>query len=482
MLFGSSQSPALIILQVTLTFWETDPQVELSLVRNVETSDQGQPWRVPARDLGVPDDVDANTTLSLNLPKEVTDAIASSLAGEPKTLPLWLRFAKPHGYVGALPWERTLIAALGRPVLRFPDLLERPHENRDVFELAVCLDADRTTPPDKLQQQASQIVETILRASPRAQTRMHLFTPSFWYQVLKSGSFDKRLQIHDPSTAPTYGEAIARGRSSESGRPQSPWSIWMRGALGERSLDAVYFVCSSGMSEFGPAVRMSNSPSPKEKYDVWSYVDVIELVALVTRTGAWAALFSAPAGNSPGPILALVADAMAHTRPTSVLYQALTGAEQMASLQAACAFLFASRWAPAPLLADGFVYCPPNYVEAYANLHVSSVLPATELNASVFDSASLWDRARAYVTPYIPIVQNYEIKQAPSWAMAAQRQSEMLALDRLRRNSSDVLLSSSESARIQVSPDAHRSTPGASEDTLADIQKVIGDYLRKTSG
>jgi hypothetical protein len=108
--------------------------------------------------------------------------------------------------------------------------------------------------------------------------------------------------------------------------------------------------------------------------------------------------------------------------------------------------------------------------------------PATDLNASVFDSASLWDRARAYVTPYIPIVENYEIKQAPSWAMAAQRQYEMLALDRLRRNSSDVLLSSSESARIQVSPDAHLSTPAASENTLADIQKVIGDYLHKTNG
>jgi hypothetical protein len=451
-LFGYSQSPAHIILQVTLTFWETDPQVELSLARNVETLDQGQPWRVPARDLGVPDDIDANTTLSLKLPKQVNDAIASSLANEPKNLPLWLRFAMPHGYVGALPWGRTLIAALGRPVLRFPDLLQCPHENRDVLELAVCLDADRTTPPDKVQQQASQIVETILRASPRSQTRIHLFTPSFWYEVLKSGSFDKRLQIHDPSTAPTYGEAIGRRHSGESERPQSPWSIWMRETLGARSLDVVYFVCSSGMSEFGPTIRMSNSPSPKEKYDVWSYVDVMELVALVTQTGAWAALFSAPPGNSPGPILALVADAMAHTRPTSVVYQSLTGEEQMASLQAACAFLFASRWAPAPLLTDGFVYCPPNYVEAYANLQISSVLPATELNASVFDSASIWDRARAYVTPYIPIVQNYEIKQAPSWAMAAQRQSEMLALDRLRRNSPDVLLSSSESARIQSVP------------------------------
>jgi hypothetical protein len=104
MLFGSSQAPALIILQVTLTFWETDPQVELSLFRNVETSDQGQPWRVPARGLGVPNDINANTTLSLNLPKEVTDAIASTLAAA-ETLPLWLRFAKPHGYIGALPWS-----------------------------------------------------------------------------------------------------------------------------------------------------------------------------------------------------------------------------------------------------------------------------------------------------------------------------------------------------------------------------------------
>ena len=65
MLFGSSQSPALIILQVTLTFWETDPQVELSLVRNVETSDQGQPWRrSPPGDLGVPDDIDGETQRS----------------------------------------------------------------------------------------------------------------------------------------------------------------------------------------------------------------------------------------------------------------------------------------------------------------------------------------------------------------------------------------------------------------------------------
>ena len=138
MIFGRSPPPPLIILQVTLTFWETSPQIELSLIHGVRTSGPTESWKIPARELGAPDNIDADTALCLNLPSQISEGISHSLKDDPKTLPLWLRFAKPHGYLSTLPWEKVLTKTLERPVLRLPDLLERAYENRDVLELAIC--------------------------------------------------------------------------------------------------------------------------------------------------------------------------------------------------------------------------------------------------------------------------------------------------------------------------------------------------------
>jgi hypothetical protein len=468
-MFEDSSPPPLIILQVTLTFWEPSPQIDLSLIRGVRTPGPTENWQIPARELGVPDNIDVDMPpLELNLPPQITSGIKNSLKDDAENLPLWLRFAKPHGYLSALPWERVLTRALERPVLRFPDLLERPYENRDVLELAICLDPGRSAPLAKVQTLLDQIAAAILSASPRVQTRVHLFTPSFWHQRLRKEGYDKRLQIHDPVSARTSAAALSQ-KSIES-PILSLWTIWMKAALGTRSLDAIYFVCNSGMTEFGPALRMSNSLSPNEKYDSCAYVDAMDLAAIVTRAGAWAALFSNPPPGSAGPTLALAADALAHTRPTAVLYQPLAGDEQIASLRTACAFLFAPNSAPAPSIADGFLYCPPNYVDAYEKLQISSPLPAMEANASIFRP------------PHIPGIPDYEIKQPPSWATSLQRQSEFSALERLRRNASDVLLSSPDSARVQVVPNASIGSTAGSDDTLEQIHKVIGNYLRKTGG
>jgi hypothetical protein len=480
--------PPLIILQITLSFWETSPQVELALIRDASKG-AAEKWKIPARELGVPDSIDGAKMLDLNLTPQMIDGLKSSLKDGADNLPLWLRFAKPHGFLSALPWERVLTQALQRPVLRLPDLLERPYENRDVLELAICFDPDRSANPDKLRSILKQTVTAILSASPRTQTRLHLFTPSYWYKELQlqGAPYDKRLQIHDPATAKTNREISDARKAALKEKPgsaieasiQSLWSIWMKSELGSRSLDAIYFICESAMSEFQPTLRMSSSLSPREEIDSWSYVDAQELAAIVTRAGAWAAVFSNPRPESAIPVLALMADALAHTRPTTVLYQRLDDDRQIASLRTACAFLFAPNSAPAPSIAEGFLYCPPSYVDAYANLEIASALPGMEKDASIFDSTSIWDRARAYVTPYIPGIENYEIEQAPSWATALQRQSEFLALERLRRNGDDVLLSSAKSASDQV---GHAATSIASDSTLDEIHKVIGDYLRNKDG
>jgi hypothetical protein len=226
---------------------------------------------------------------------------------------------------------------------------------------------------------------------------------------------------------------------------------------------------------------MSSSPSSNEKVRTLSYADAMELAALMTQTGAWAALFTSPPDGSSGAMLALTADALAHTRPASVLYQPLLTSEQATALRLAYAFLFSPRPSAAPSSRDGFLYCQPASVAAYADLKIPSVLAATELNATVFEKgASLWDRARAYVTPYIPAIPNFQLRQPPNWAAAMQRHLEMLQLEELRRRSPDVLLSTPESARAQVDPSPRPAKTDGDDGTLAEVQKVIGQYLQKS--
>jgi hypothetical protein len=75
-MFGHSSPPPLIILQVTLTFWEPSPQIELSLIRGVRTPGPTENWHIPPRELGVPDKIDADTPpLDLHLPPHITSGI-----------------------------------------------------------------------------------------------------------------------------------------------------------------------------------------------------------------------------------------------------------------------------------------------------------------------------------------------------------------------------------------------------------------------
>jgi hypothetical protein len=477
------------MLRITLTFWEGDPQVELALMRGSDVSaNAGRKWSVQPASLGVPTSAAPDTTPSLNLPLQVVEGLQANLANEPKSLPLWLRFSKPHGYLGILPWERVLTEALQRPVLRLPDLLERPRENRDVLEVAICFDSCSQPLQQDPSDQVKRLVDAIVGASPRSQTRVHLFAAAPWSDSLRAAGLDSRVRIHDPAAAPTYAKAMRRAFPGEvpGTAPkeyvtlQSPWSIWICETLGGRTLDAIHFICASGITDAGPALIGSGSPSPCEKVRALSSADAADLGALMARTGAWAALFSPPPDGGSGVALALMADALAHTRPATVLYQPLSTSEHAAALRRAYAFLFAPRPSAAPSLTDGFVYCQPTSVDAYANLDIPPVLGATQVNAAVLEqAASLWDRTRAYITPYIPGVQNFEIEQAPKWATAVQRHIETLALEQLRRSSPDVLLSTKASAVAQVDPSARSEKSVEADETLAEIQKIVGDYLQK---
>ena len=249
------------------------------------------------------------------------------------------------------------------------------------------------------------------------------------------------------------------GRSARQQPPESPWSKWISQALETRSLDAIHLICPADITESGPALRMSASPSPREKVRAVSYTHTTEVAMLMTRTGAWAALFSPPPDASSAATLALAADAVAHTRPTSVLYQPLSTSKEAVAFRRACALLFSPHPTAAPLLDDGFLYCQPTAVLAYAGLEIPPVLDATHMNAAV---------------------ETFGPEQAPNWAMAIQRHLETVAQEELRRRSPDVLLATTKSARAQIDEAARSARSREKDETLAEIQKVVKDYVQQS--
>jgi hypothetical protein len=452
-------------LQVTLTFWEGDPHVEFALMRGGEAADKsGRIWRIQAQSLSVPASLRPNTQPELHLPQQLVEGLRTQLERDPKTLPLWIRFAKPHGYLGVLPWENALTEVLARPVLRLPDLLEPlPHAYRESLEVALCFDPSPETPQEKATEQITNLVDTIVRASPRSQTHIHVFTTAAWLKRLHVLTLDNRLRIHDPSTALTSRELVRRKlKAEEQALPEKrseragPWTLWISESLEGRSLDAVHIICRADIAYYGPALVISSSPSPNEPVQTLSYVGAVEAAAALTRIGAWAALFS-PSSDSPsGVALALFADALAHLQPISALYHPLLTPMHLSAIQLAYAFLFSPHPSCPPTLRDGFLYCQPTSVAAYAHL---------------LDVAQ----------PSAAALENINPKQLPNWAGALQRHIEAVALEDLRRRSPDVMLASPESARSQLPPNTPLAGSKNVDKVFDDIRKIMNDYLRNSA-
>jgi hypothetical protein len=355
-----------------------------------------------------------------------------------------------------------LAEALGRPVLRLPDLLKPRRENSDELEFAICFDAGPKTTRDQAYEQIKHLINAIFRSSPRAHTHINLFTTAGWLEMLWGMKPDTRIRIHDPAKAPTCAEvnkmvieAQVKGRSPGQGFFVSPWSIWISHAMEGRSLDALHFICPGDNADAGPALRMSASPSPKEKVRTLSYMDATEVAALLIQTGAWAALFSPPPDDRPEATLALAADALAHAQPALVLYHPLMSSEQALVLCRAYAFLFSPDPTVAPLLRDGFLYCQPTSVAAYANLEIPSVCDSPQFNAPM-------------------------IEKGANWLPGVKRQFEAVCLDQLRRRSPDVLLATPESARAQLEVADQATKNGEKEKTLVEIRKVVSNYLQQS--
>lgn len=436
----------------------------------LESNDEGKPrtikdWSLSAVDLGLPERFAPGWRPTSVLPTgfvtELRDClIALDVA---PSRPLWLHLVKPYGFLGIVRWEEALVPALGRPILRLPDFLETPRENRQVLDIAICcsepVSERQIHPPDLLQ----CVAQSILKSSRRPRTSVHVFADAIYHgELLGRFAGDSRVVVHDPNDAARYGEQERSANIPLAARTlRSPWLLWIRDSMRGRSLDAVHFVCHGYLADDRPALALAESPLSNRDRNDARYVGVGELAAFLTQTGAWSAVFTDPPQNYSEAGLRMLADTLAQSRPGPVLYHALR--DQWASaLDEAYAFLFAPKPSAPPTANGWFAYCQPAIVETQKPLprRVSSSR-AIAMNDPLFGVQS------DAVEPSPEWSGAAPLDEVPNWISAAQRHVEEVSLDLQRRRDNEA----------SVGPVSSRRNEAAAE-TLDALQEIVAQYAR----
>lgn len=467
----------LVTLRVRVQPRERGIAAELQLVSYIGGGElELSSWWLNSSMLGLPTRLNPQWSPTRTLPLEVTDGLRGALEdlGLAPGLPLWLHLVKPYGFLGALDWEAALVPTLSRPLLRLPDFLERPRENRAVLDVAlVCsepVSEPRLNPPQVLR----DVVAAVLAGSRRPRTTIHIFPDEVYHDALRATfAGEPRVAVHDPQGSQAHG-VLPRGsaslRGDDGGELQSPWLKWMRDSMKGRSLDAVHFVCHGFVADQRPALALAESPlSNRDRRDA-RYVGVGELVAFLTQVGAWSAVFGSPPGNYSETGLRLLADSLAQARPGPVLYHTLDATGPDPGLQAMYGFLYAPMPSPLPLQERWFAYCQPELIDNLTPVSRTRsrgprAVAALDANRSLFDvppTSPPAPRTRGDPPPAAA-----PATEAPNWVSATQRYVEQQA-QRLVRDERD----DDDAAAGRVSSEVER--------TLTRLQSIVGGIVKGT--
>ena len=395
----------LLALRITRPSLDQSGNVVLELQRIEQgVNTLGNRWEVSAADLGAAAAIGPSNPGLVSLPPGVltplTEIVEQTAEDDE---PLWLHLVKPYGVLGALDWEGALTPHLSRAVLRVPDFLERPRENRNTLTVALICDLPSDEPRFDLRHEALSIASEILQASPRPDTVIHIFASRVWAdRITASPPVPSKVVVHTPQADPD-------------GRPLT-WMRWIEAALGGQSVDLIHFLAHGYMVEQSPALALTKSPDIAEKEPAALFVGTDDIALTLTRTGAWACGFSIPPDASSGAAVRYLADNVAQARPGPVFCHALTGGSSPA-LGEWTRFLFSPNPAPAPRGIDGFAYCQPDLVFGTVFVASGAVQAATVASPGPdpIAAAEIADPSPGGVLD-------------PAWVSAAKRFSESVAL------------------------------------------------------
>lgn len=310
---------------------------------------------------------------------------------------LWLHLVKPYGSLGAVPWERDLVPAIGRPLLRLPDVLPAPSRSTSSFVVALVA----TAPAPEGAPPAPALVAPVADALVRGLgTRLHL------HVFADEGTEDAVERALQPLGIARLEVHRARhdGRRTGDGDLRSAWLRWVRDAIEGRSLDAVHFLVHGTSLGTHGAVLTPLMPSLDRANPV--SLEASDLEAFLNRVGALVVGFTRLPDNWSDFGLRMLADDLGSRRAGPVVLHdpALDpGHEALAGC-----FAFLADTAPGrPPVSPGLqLYTQPRQV---ADDSTSQPPPGA---------------GSADLAPSAAVQAHFDRDDTPAWLAAAQRYLE----------------------------------------------------------
>jgi hypothetical protein len=312
--------------------------------------------------------------------------------------PLWVHLVKPYGALRFMPWERAFGSAFGHAILMLPDFLfPPPRESSETLDVALCATAPLNSEDGHVRHALHSAIAAILKASVR-RTELHVFADAQLYPEVRSAAAlvtDSNVTVtpYDPTNAAEYAAADLSSRLVDNtGQLRSPWLLWMRNELKNRSVDVVHMIGHGYLSRDRGALLMAQSPLERTNDFRAGPVSSIELCNFMTQLGAWGTVLTGVWDNHSPMGLRALADEIGQSRPGPVLMHSLDRDPNQSFLAPAYKLLFDTAPSGMPISDSLFVYCQPYRVGSGA--------------ADPFEVGTQ-GRTRSVITLESPVSRNY---------------------------------------------------------------------------
>ncbi len=315
---------------------------------------------------------------SLRIPDEVRDRVRTSLLDELEgQAALWLRLAPPYGYLGAAPWEETLVPATGIPVLRVPDRLPAAADLGHDWTAAVALSA----PPGShwATEYLHSLVEQIDSQVP-VDRQVHIFADALTSADLRDLSATRPwVFVHDPSVALEASKTrLDDSRGSEwkasstrsswgasSPGPTRVWTDWMLAGLAGHAVRSIHVVLDAAFDGDRPRLMVSPDPNQPVHDDECLYVSSDSLLRVADGAGAATLSVGSPPTNPADLATRMIVDDIGQKRAGPTIYSSIGEDPTEAALVSAHGYMAdRSGEFPVPRHPSLFTYAQPEHVQA----------------------------------------------------------------------------------------------------------------------
>lgn len=328
----------LAVLRVELNLSERTPAVDVDLLRFPDgTATIVESWTLAPEQFNLPSGRRGLMGDEPSVPDELIGAIRDRIYSPDFDYrgALWIHIIKPHGYLGAIPWERAFVErGAPFPIVRLPDRLPVAQLAGRTYRVAVIM-SGRTTDPGSALAYLDQFAGAL---TTFIDSEVHVFADRVYHGVIGADLASAAVIVHDAALAVGAAQdfvdraekrAARKARPSRRSRHVSPaevWSAWMSAALRKHTIDAVMTLGGAKLDGDDPVLELAADPGDPDPSRPTAYLSASEVSSLADRLGAATVCVVARTGRSIAS--RMLADHLGVDRPGPTLFSDVAGGDE----------------------------------------------------------------------------------------------------------------------------------------------------------